>query len=458
MSRPLRVFLCHASQDKPAVWKLHRYLKQHGVQPWLDQEDLLPGQNWEVEIPKALFSSDVILVCLSKNSVDKEGYVQKEISFALDKALEKPEGTIFIIPVKLEECDIPPRLGRYQWVDLSRTDGRKRVLLSLNKRATELDSDVTSIYLEDKRQRNIAPGSVASETKKEGEQIDTVFHNELLEETYSFLSVQRRGGDVRMSEAKEETRPLIGTGDVESAIIKDGNNARNGISRTIAQPAEPYKIISQRGLLSVLMLILSISTLTAALGGGGKLILDLLSEGLMGISSSLWAKTIVLVLAYIFGWLAAAVSIRVYANLILPVIIKVYAWATLVGVSMLYIIILQRLFKQLYDLQHYLTYFVIIVVGLVALVGLHLLLEERDLRPYAIPWFVINLGQFGLIVFRYIFMDPVKANYLITDLLFLFAMTTFSILAAAHFGILKNLRRSVKKLLDVSSKEIFTRL
>ena len=107
MPRPLRVFLCHASQDKPSVWKLYRYLKQHGVQPWLDQQDLLPGEDWEVEIPKALFASDVILVCLSKNSVNKEGFVQKEITFALDKAMEKPEGTIFIIPVKLEDCEIP---------------------------------------------------------------------------------------------------------------------------------------------------------------------------------------------------------------------------------------------------------------------------------------------------------------------------------------------------------------
>ena len=117
MPRPLRVFLCHASQDKPAVRKLHRYLKQHGIEPWLDEIDLLPGENWEVEIPRALNASDVILVCLSKNSINKEGYVQKEISFALDKALEKPDGTIFIIPIRLDECEVPDRLQPYQYVD-----------------------------------------------------------------------------------------------------------------------------------------------------------------------------------------------------------------------------------------------------------------------------------------------------------------------------------------------------
>jgi formylglycine-generating enzyme required for sulfatase activity len=162
MTRPLRVFLCHASQDKPTVWKLHRYLKQHGIKPWLDREDLLPGEDWEVEIPRALFASDVILVCLSKNSVNKEGFVQKEITFALDKAQEKPEGTIFIIPIKLEECEIPKRLNRYHWVDLSRPDGRRRLLMGLNKRVNDLGDEVQQIVLEDTRQRKPAFKSVDS--------------------------------------------------------------------------------------------------------------------------------------------------------------------------------------------------------------------------------------------------------------------------------------------------------
>lgn len=143
--QPLRVFLCHASADKPAVRKLHRYLKQRGITPWLDELDLLPGQKWEIEIPKALHSSDVILVCLSKNSVTKEGYVQKEITFALDKASEKLEETIFIIPTKLEECEVPQRLRDYQWVDLFRNDGYKRLMQSLKKRAIDLGPSVLPI-------------------------------------------------------------------------------------------------------------------------------------------------------------------------------------------------------------------------------------------------------------------------------------------------------------------------
>src|SRR5688572_23305948 len=136
--RPLKVFLCHASADKPKVRELYRTLKRRGVQPWLDAENLIPGQNWEVEIPKALLSSDAIIICLSPNSIDKEGYVQKEITFALDKALEMPEGRIFLIPARLEECDLPYKLRQYQAVNLFEADGYTKLMKALKLRASQL--------------------------------------------------------------------------------------------------------------------------------------------------------------------------------------------------------------------------------------------------------------------------------------------------------------------------------
>jgi formylglycine-generating enzyme required for sulfatase activity len=137
-TKKLQVFLCHASLDKPQVRELYKYLRRRGIAPWLDAENLLPGQDWQVEIPQALLASDAIIVCLSKNSVNKEGYVQKEITFALDKAQEKLAGAIFIIPAKLEECDVPARLNRYQWVDLHQPGGYQRLMRGLKRRAEQL--------------------------------------------------------------------------------------------------------------------------------------------------------------------------------------------------------------------------------------------------------------------------------------------------------------------------------
>jgi hypothetical protein len=45
-----RIFLCHANEDKPRVRELCQQLKAVGYHPWLDEEDLLPGQDWWTEI------------------------------------------------------------------------------------------------------------------------------------------------------------------------------------------------------------------------------------------------------------------------------------------------------------------------------------------------------------------------------------------------------------------------
>ena len=130
----LKVFLCHASDDKPAVLDLHRKLKRDGYEPWLDKIDLLPGQHWETEIPNAVRRCHIVIVCISNHSTTKEGYVQKEIKFALDVADEKPEGTIFVIPARLEDCNPPQRLSHLHRVDLFANDGYDRLLLALEER------------------------------------------------------------------------------------------------------------------------------------------------------------------------------------------------------------------------------------------------------------------------------------------------------------------------------------
>jgi len=123
-----KVFLCHTSSDKPSVRALRRRLLEDGCQPWLDEEDILPGQDWDREIRRAIRASDLVLVCLSRTSVNKVGYLQKEIKSVLDVADEQPEGTIFVIPARLELCDVPERLRRWHWVDLFEDTGYSRLL------------------------------------------------------------------------------------------------------------------------------------------------------------------------------------------------------------------------------------------------------------------------------------------------------------------------------------------
>lgn len=139
-SQPLRAFLCHSSGDKPVVRDLYRKLKADAVIPWLDEENILPGQDWDQEINKAVRNSHVVIVCLSSSSVSKEGYVQREIKVVLAVADEKPEGTIFLVPLKLEECEVPEKLRRYQWAKLFEERGYEKLLQALRARASQLEA------------------------------------------------------------------------------------------------------------------------------------------------------------------------------------------------------------------------------------------------------------------------------------------------------------------------------
>ena len=93
----MKIFICHSKEDKEQVRALYRKLKRSRFDPWLDEEKLIPWQDWDQEIRKAINESQAVIVCLSKVSLNKEGYVQKEIRLALDIADEKPPETIFLI-------------------------------------------------------------------------------------------------------------------------------------------------------------------------------------------------------------------------------------------------------------------------------------------------------------------------------------------------------------------------
>ena len=64
-----RIFLCHASEDKARSVRSITIAGIDGFEPWLDEEELLPGQEWAREIPRALQTSDFILIFLSRISV-----------------------------------------------------------------------------------------------------------------------------------------------------------------------------------------------------------------------------------------------------------------------------------------------------------------------------------------------------------------------------------------------------
>jgi hypothetical protein len=203
------------------------------------------------------------------------------------------------------------------------------------------------------------------------------------------------------------------------------------------------------------MMLGSVGALGFALLGGSKLVLDIFGQGLINSLATLPTKAFVVGLAYAVGWVTAMIAIRVYGNLVLPFIINFLIWGCLIGVCALYVLILQRLYDQSYDLTHYFAYLMIVAAGLMAMVGLHLIIEDHDLRPLSIPLLIISLIQLGLIVFRYVFTAANPA-YLWEDLLFFLVMAAFAYFMLAHIGLLKPLRVQLTNYFDRNSKVIRT--
>ena len=129
--RRLRVFLSYTKQDKLAVRGLYDRLKMANVDPWLDEEKLIPGQYWRPEVSKAIRSTDAFVACLSQAAVSKVGYINREIKEALEVADEQPEGKIFIIPLRLQECEVPERFRGIHRVDYFDSDGFAHLMKAL---------------------------------------------------------------------------------------------------------------------------------------------------------------------------------------------------------------------------------------------------------------------------------------------------------------------------------------
>ena len=105
------VFVSYARPDRERVAPFVDSLRAQGFVVWVDFLDLKAGQDWRFEIERAIEKADIILAFVSANSVDRRGFVQRELASALDRAKEKLADDIYLVPVLLDDqVDIPHQL------------------------------------------------------------------------------------------------------------------------------------------------------------------------------------------------------------------------------------------------------------------------------------------------------------------------------------------------------------
>jgi len=129
------IFLSYANEDKMRVERIYLALKEAGLNPWMDKppkgyeaSGLSPGDLWDTVLRQKIREAEVLLLFLSKGSVEKRGYVQREYRLAVDQMMDRPTGAVSVIPVLLERCEVPDirvdtaSLTQLQWFALYESD------------------------------------------------------------------------------------------------------------------------------------------------------------------------------------------------------------------------------------------------------------------------------------------------------------------------------------------------
>ena len=108
-NEPPAVFLSYSRSDRQFALRLAEDLKNAGMRLWLDQRDIIPGDQWDRAVENALTDCLCVVVILSPSSVNSRN-VLDEVSFALEKSKQ-------IVPVLYRDCEVPFRLRRIQHQD-----------------------------------------------------------------------------------------------------------------------------------------------------------------------------------------------------------------------------------------------------------------------------------------------------------------------------------------------------
>jgi hypothetical protein len=134
MEKQRKTFLSYSRANKDFAIRLAKELKSEGFAIWLDQLDIPLGARWDVEVERALEESEIFMIIMTPASTSSEN-VRDEIGYAIDNGKR-------FLPVLLENCTVPLRLRRFQYVDFTNknfddgVESAKELLRSLTDQPT----------------------------------------------------------------------------------------------------------------------------------------------------------------------------------------------------------------------------------------------------------------------------------------------------------------------------------
>ncbi|NRT77623.1 toll/interleukin-1 receptor domain-containing protein [Clostridium beijerinckii] len=112
-----KVFISHSSIDKTFVDKLAKDISSIGIPIWYDKLEINVGDSIPEKINEGLVDAKYFIIVLSSNSMTSR-WVREELNAAIMRQIVS-NGT-FIIPILLEECNVPPLISHRRAIDFSK--------------------------------------------------------------------------------------------------------------------------------------------------------------------------------------------------------------------------------------------------------------------------------------------------------------------------------------------------
>mgnify|MGYP001795083661 CR=1 FL=1 len=108
-----RVFISYAREDAEQARTIYAQMEKGGLNPWMDEFDLPLGARWRNEVSRVIQVTDYVIVAISKQSREKNGNYKSEIAQALAVAEKLDDTQCKIVPLVLDESEIPIDLQIY---------------------------------------------------------------------------------------------------------------------------------------------------------------------------------------------------------------------------------------------------------------------------------------------------------------------------------------------------------
>ncbi len=186
-----KIFISYSRADSDYVSRLVDAFRSKGFDVWFDK-NIRSGNEWDNTIEREIKNADAMVLILSNTSVQSDN-VKDEMSYAMQLSKN-------VIPIKIEECDVPMRLARKQFIDFTQVGFDQGVNRLVDDISHALDVPAPEASAAKAEQKPL--GSTGSETVQQNKASNITQPKE-------HISRETETAPHRQSSGKKKKNPMI---------------------------------------------------------------------------------------------------------------------------------------------------------------------------------------------------------------------------------------------------------